>query len=178
VTPARSIRKVACPLFLSLSPFLSPFLSLFFPSDRLRRYADGVNWPRVELQAYSLPLQQAGPLGVVSHCARPTRVFSDRALREHRAPPMARSIHVLPRFHLSLIREWPDCPSLRASNEHLPSVRVLRARRMVWPLSSRPSKLARLPLQRVACLVSYCARPTRGVCDHALREHRRLTGYP
>ncbi len=32
--------------------------------------------------------------------------------------------------------------------------------------------------QRAARLVSYCARPTRGVLDRALREHRRLTGRP
>ncbi len=30
----------------------------------------------------------------------------------------------------------------------------------------------------VARLVSHCARPTRGVFDRALREHRRLMGYP
>jgi len=30
----------------------------------------------------------------------------------------------------------------------------------------------------VACLISHCARPTRGVRDRALREHRRSTGSP
>jgi hypothetical protein len=50
------------------------------------------------------------------------------------------------RFSISLFK---GVAGLRASNEYLPSVRVLRARRMVWPLSSRPAKLARLPLQRV-----------------------------
>ncbi len=30
----------------------------------------------------------------------------------------------------------------------------------------------------VARLISHCARPTRGVFDRALREHRRLMGYP
>ena len=35
--------------------------------------------------------------------------------------------------------EWPDCPSLRASDEHCFIVRVLRARRMVWLLPSHPS---------------------------------------
>ena len=35
--------------------------------------------------------------------------------------------------------EQPDCPSLRASDEHLLSVRVLRARRMVWLLPSHSS---------------------------------------
>jgi hypothetical protein len=33
---------------------------------------------------------------------------------------------------LILYREWADYPSLRASDEHRPIVRVLRARRMVW----------------------------------------------
>jgi hypothetical protein len=39
-------------------------------------------------------------------------------------------------------RELPDCPSLRASDEHRFIVRVLRARRMVWRLPF-PSKGAR-----------------------------------
>src|SRR6185295_2472774 len=36
----------------------------------------------------------------------------------------------------SLSSESPDCPSLRASDEHRFIVRVLRARRMVWRLPS------------------------------------------
>ena len=40
-------------------------------------------------------------------------------------------------------REWPDHPLLRASNEHCLTVRVLRARRMVWPLPTHPSATAR-----------------------------------
>ena len=39
--------------------------------------------------------------------------------------------------------EQTDCPSLRASDEHRFIVRVLRARRMVWLLPSRPSETAR-----------------------------------
>ena len=39
-----------------------------------------------------------------------------------------------------LLRESPDCPSLRASDEHSFIVRVLRARRMVWRLPSYPSE--------------------------------------
>jgi hypothetical protein len=39
--------------------------------------------------------------------------------------------------------EQPDCPSLRASNEHRFIVRVLRAQRMVWLLPFRPSEAAR-----------------------------------
>jgi len=44
---------------------------------------------------------------------------------------------------LSFLRESPDWPSVRASDEHCLIVRVLRARRMVWRLLSCPSKLAR-----------------------------------
>ena len=40
-------------------------------------------------------------------------------------------------------RESPDCPSLRASDEHRFIVRVLRARRIVWRLPSHPSQAAR-----------------------------------
>jgi hypothetical protein len=39
--------------------------------------------------------------------------------------------------------ESPDCPSLRASNEHSFIVRVLRARMIVWRLPSHPSEAAR-----------------------------------
>jgi hypothetical protein len=39
--------------------------------------------------------------------------------------------------------EPPDCPLLRASNEHILIVRVLRARRMVWRLPSHTSEAAR-----------------------------------
>jgi hypothetical protein len=39
--------------------------------------------------------------------------------------------------------EQPDCPSLRASNDHRFIVRVLRAQRMVWLLPIRPSEAAR-----------------------------------
>ncbi len=47
----------------------------------------------------------------------------------------------------SFKRESPDCPSLRASDEHRFIVRVLRARRMVWrlPLPFLPSSLAFFP---------------------------------
>ena len=38
---------------------------------------------------------------------------------------------------ISRSRELPDCPSLRASDEHSFIVRVLRARRMVWQLPCR-----------------------------------------
>ncbi len=41
--------------------------------------------------------------------------------------------------------EWPDCPSPRASREHILIVRPRRARRMVWLLPSHPSEAARWP---------------------------------
>src|SRR5207237_8530492 len=37
-------------------------------------------------------------------------------------------------FPISLSGEQPDCPSLRASDEHRSIVRVLQAQRMVWLL--------------------------------------------
>src|SRR6266850_796798 len=39
-------------------------------------------------------------------------------------------------FPTSPSGEQPDCPSLRASREHIPIVRPRRARRMVWLLPS------------------------------------------
>ena len=49
----------------------------------------------------------------------------------------------LPIFPTSPPGERPDCPSLRASDEHSFIVRVLRARRMVWLLPSCSSETAR-----------------------------------
>jgi len=49
---------------------------------------------------------------------------------------------LLPLVLYSHAREWPDHPLLRASNEHRLTVRVLRARRMVWPLPTHPSQAA------------------------------------
>ena len=93
---------------------------------------------------------------------------------------------------------WVGCPIVRASDEHCFIVRVLRARETVLPLyplsSFCPPNLACRNLtggadlgahhlsfcllSRVARLVSNCARPTRVFRDRALREQRRLTGYP
>ena len=39
-----------------------------------------------------------------------------------------------------------------------------------------PSKLARYLSGNGGCLIFNCARPTRGVFDRALREHRRPSG--
>ncbi len=63
-----------------------------------------------------------GTTWLISHCARPVSIF---------------------RFSHLHSRESPDCPSLRASDEHILIVRVLRARRMVRRLSSHPSEAAR-----------------------------------
>jgi len=51
---------------------------------------------------------------------------------------MARPFLFLPRFHHSLTKEWPDSPSLRASNEHSYIVRVLRSKKdgLAAPFSS------------------------------------------
>ena len=62
----------------------------------------------------------------ISHCARPTRAFSGRALREHRRPtgcPLA----LLPNSVTYSPQGGLVDPQMRASNEHLPSVRVPRA---------------------------------------------------
>ena len=48
----------------------------------------------------------------------------------------------LPIFPTSPSGEQPDCPSLRASDEHCFIVRVLRARRMVWLFPSCSSETA------------------------------------
>ena len=45
------------------------------------------------------------------------------------------------------LRESPDCPSLRASDEHILIVRVPRARRMVWWLPIPPFQARSLSLQ-------------------------------
>jgi hypothetical protein len=102
--------------------------------------------------AYSTPSKRGGRFGL--HCAQPSyppnplarrdvpftyaRAFSGRALREHRSP--------VPRFRSSLhppaSGKWPDCPLLRASDEHCFIVRVLRARRTTWSVPSYPSETA------------------------------------
>jgi hypothetical protein len=46
-------------------------------------------------------------------------------------------------FPISPSEEQPDCPSLRASDEHRFIVRVLRAQRMVWLLPSCSSQAER-----------------------------------
>jgi hypothetical protein len=73
--------------------------------------------------------------GVVS-IARIEGAHSDRAASAStEATPAVSPSEALPMdFPYFALRESPDCPSLRASNEHLPSVRVLRARRMVQRL--------------------------------------------
>jgi len=86
----------------------------------------------------------------------PSEAARCASTEDHQAPsPSLRS-----RFPTSLGGSLVD-PRLRASNEHLPH-------------RNRSLQACSFSLHgRVACLVSYCARPTRGVRDRALREHRR-----
>ena len=125
---------------------------------------------------------------------------SVRALRDHRfivGPQRARRMdQLLPlpetaRFMISdvlilfaslpLVRDgyetsgWLDCPSLRASNEHIPIVRVLRARRMVQlpatspfahPSTSLPLSLSAAPRLWPAPAPS----PHRGAAAETLRQ--------
>ncbi len=80
--------------------------------------------PSLLLQLSYFSLQRAACL--VFHCARPTRAFSGRALREHRRPtgcPLA----LLPNSVTYSPQGGLVDPQMRASNEHLPSVRVPRA---------------------------------------------------
>ena len=127
-----------------------------------------------------------------STCGRRTRPFSGRAFREHRT-----NVGVLPLFHragcsstenylIYLLTLLPHSHRLsqegglfglplRASNEHIPIVRVPQAGGRPYP----PCYLSLLrPKGRVACLGSYCARPTRAFSGRALREQGSPTGSP
>jgi hypothetical protein len=53
------------------------------------------------------------------------------------------------------------------------SNRILPRSLLVTPLPSRARRASRWPES-----VSHCARPKRGVCDRALREHRRQIKPP
>ena len=63
-------------------------------------------------------------------------------------------------------REWPDCRSLRASNEHILIVRVLRARKT----SSRSLSFLTHFQEDGLAESPNCARPTRAFGGRALRE--------
>src|SRR6202795_4534403 len=93
------------------------------------------------LQACSLFLQGWGLIDL------PLRAtFSPTHPLARRDVPLARArafCFLLCTITPSRPRESPDCPSLRASDEHRFIVRVLRARRMVWRLPSHPSETAR-----------------------------------
>ena len=93
------------------------------------------------LQAHLLSLQGRGLIDL------PLRAtFSPAHPLARRDVPLARaraSCYVLLNITLSLSRESPDYPLLRASDEHRFIVRVLRARRMVWRLPILPSEAAR-----------------------------------
>jgi hypothetical protein len=88
------------------------------------------------LQARSLSLKGWGLIDL------PLRAtFSPAHPLARRDVPLARasaSCFLLCVIKPSLPRESPDCPSLRASDEHRFIVRVLRARRMVWRLPIPP----------------------------------------
>ena len=64
---------------------------------------------------------------LISYCARPTRALSGRALHEHRRSTDHSPHSFQARSFLSSEGGLVD-PQMRASNEHLPSVRVPRAR--------------------------------------------------
>ena len=112
------------------------------------------------LQARSLSLKGWGLIDL------PLRAtFSPAHPLARRDVPLARaraSCFLLCIIKPSLPRESPDCPSLRASDEHRFIVRVLRARRMVWRLPSHPSQAA-----RCASTGDHQApSPSRLLCSH------------
>ena len=65
-------------------------------------------------------------------------------------------------------------PSLRASDEHLPSVCVPRADSLRWSFRTCSCSISR----RGRRAGSNCARPTRGVFDRALRDLRETNEPP
>src|SRR6185503_6000446 len=85
------------------------------------------------------------------YCARPTRAFGGRALREHgerlshpiasHVPDNTCPIQFL--HHINREGSGQGCPLLRASNEHILIVRVLRARRAPGHSLPIPSATAR-----------------------------------
>src|SRR6266850_2467178 len=93
-------------------------------------------------------------------------------------------------FHacsLILQRGWPDCPSLRASTEHILIVRGLRAKRMVWllpPPALRVKKsraIVPCSLRCVDCVASRFTRfkmpevPVKIYIDKLLKECSDVT---
>jgi hypothetical protein len=124
LTQARAVRF--SPLALRRAARL-PFTARIerAPFHRARSASKKGTWP--------LP-----PIRLSPRVARAQKIISPHPSSAPRAqePPQPRSAPSLPP---SPLREWPDCRSLRASNEHIPIVRVLRARRTVWPLPLFPS---------------------------------------
>src|ERR1043165_1989107 len=78
--------------------------------------------PKYSFHLFS-PVLKRRPGGFPT-CARPMRGVRDRALREHR-----RSSVSIPSSAPHISGSGRGCPLLRASNEHILIVRVLRARR-------------------------------------------------
>ena len=94
--------------------------------------------------------------------------------------------------HLSLGREWPDWPSLRALRDHCFIVGPQRARRMVWLLPTYPSEPARctstgdpltrplprvLRTRRMVWLLPTYHPPQEGVAKAALYCARRTSTF-
>jgi hypothetical protein len=96
------------------------------------------------------------------HCAHRTSIVSSCAFCEQEGWPGYSSLP-LPSSFAYLSTGWPG----RSSNA-----------RVEGALSNARSELEALLSWRAACLVSYCARPTRAFGGRALREHRRPTGCP
>src|SRR6266850_4243472 len=99
-------------------------LPLLFPS--LAREAPRIHW-------------RDAVIGL--DCATFSPAHSGRAKTR---PYPCEGLPLLPLVLYPHAREWPDYPFLRALNEHCLTVRVLRARRIVWPLPPFPSSFPSL----------------------------------
>ena len=93
-------------------------------------------------------------------CARPTRAFIGRALREHGESPGRLPFLFTLLFLPSIERSGRGCPRLRASDEHRFIVRVLRARRApgrsLTALDPRSSAPVQYPLLLLTPWLSDC----------------------
>jgi hypothetical protein len=97
----------------------------------------------------------------VFQCARSTRAFSGRALREQRRPTGHQLLLGYPRFSAG----WPGLvPNRVHRGRHILIVRTLRAKRTVHaaiPLSFSCFRASFSFPSRAACLACHRARPTR-----------------
>ena len=134
------------------------------PTKRYLRTLQEHNLTGRALPAPSLSLH-GRMVCLIFHCARPTRAFSGRALREHRRSTDHPSLFP-PSSLVSLIGGWPGrsstarvergpsnslrplkrsgrgCPLLRASSEHVFIARSA-SKKGTWPLLPHPSEAAR-----------------------------------